>query len=187
VTANVGVGGTLSSGGTYLFVDGPLATGSDKAVGFLTSSSVSSPRAIMFQYTNDSGSSLDSFTASWDYEKYRNGTRQFDWKFYVSADGTNWTAVMGGDQTYSSDASNGTQSTAPSTITKSDISLTLASPLASGASLYLRWSYVGLAGSSNAQALALDNFSLSATAVPAPGALALLGAAGLVGGSRRRR
>jgi hypothetical protein len=33
----------------------------------------------------------------------------------------------------------------------------------------------------------LDNFIFSADAVPAPGALALLGAAGLVGGSRRRR
>ena len=31
-----------------------------------------------------------------------------------------------------------------------------------------------------------DNFILSATAVPAPGAVALLGAAGLAGGRRRR-
>jgi len=185
VTQNAGTSGTgvltsSSSGGAYLFVNGVLANGTDKSIGFLTTGSYSSPRSIMFKYTNSTGYDLSSFTASWDYEKYRSGTRQFDWTFFSSTDGSSWTAVTSGDQSYAADANTTTVSNPPTSIPKTDVAISAS--VANGASLYLRWAYTGLAGSTNAQALGIDNFSL----VPAPGALALLGVAGLIGARKRR-
>jgi MYXO-CTERM domain-containing protein len=186
VTQNAGTTGTgavagSSSGGAYLWVNGVLASGTDKSIGFLSSNSYSSPRSIMMSYTNDTGNDLSSFTASWDYEKYRSGTRAFSWTFFASTDGTNWTAVTGGDQSYTSDANNTTVFNPPSTIAKS---VEINQSVANGGTLYLRWTYTGNGGSSNGQGLSIDNFSL--TAVPAPGAMALLGVAGLLGARRRR-
>jgi MYXO-CTERM domain-containing protein len=192
VTQNAGTSGTSHvltssvSGGDYLFVNGNLASGTDKGIGFITTGAYSSPRSIMFQYTNNTGSGISSFNASWDYEKYRSGSRAIDWTFFSSTDGTNWTAVTAGDKSYSGDANNSTVFNPPSTDSKSGIAI--ATSVANGASLYLRWTYTGSGGSTNGQALGIDNFSLTgvpAPVIPAPGALALLGAAGLLG--RRRR
>jgi hypothetical protein len=134
----------------------------------------------MMSYTNNTGYDISSFTASWDYEKYRSGTRAFDWTFFSSTDGTNWSAVTAGNQSYSADANNSTVSNPPSTISKSNIAI--ATSVANGASLYLRWTYTGVGGSTNAQGLGIDNFSL----VPAPGAAALIGLAGLITTRRRK-
>jgi hypothetical protein len=179
-TTGTGVIGSSSSGGNYLWVNGVLASGTDKAIGFLTSGSAAGPRSIMMSYTNNTGYDISSFTASWDYEKYRSGTRAFDWTFFSSTDGTNWSAVTAGNQSYSADANNSTVSNPPSTISKSNIAI--ATSVANGASLYLRWTYTGVGGSTNAQGLGIDNFSL----VPAPGAAALIGLAGLITTRRRK-
>jgi hypothetical protein len=37
------------------------------------------------------------------YEKYRNGGRGTNMKFYAGTDGVNWTAVPAGDQAFSPD------------------------------------------------------------------------------------
>ena len=186
VTQNAGTSGTSRvltssvSGGAYLFVNGALASGTDKGIGFITTGSYSSPRSIMFQYTNNTGYDISSFTASWDYEKYRSGARPIDWTFFSSTDGTNWSAVTAGNKSYSGDTNNSTVFNPPSTDSKSDIAI--ATSVANGASLYLRWTYTGTTGSTNGQALGIDNFSL----VPAPGAAALIGLAGLVTSRRRK-
>ena len=188
VTHNAGTSGTgvltastSSSGGAYLFVNGVLASGTDKSIGFLASSGYFSPRSIMFKYTNSTGYDLSSFTASWDYEKYRSGTRQCDWTFFSSTDGDTWTAVTNGNQSYEADLNNTTVSNPPASISKTDVAVSAS--VANGSSLYLRWAYTGVGGSTNSQALGIDNFSL---VVPAPGAVALLGVAGLIGARRRR-
>jgi hypothetical protein len=178
-TSGTGVVSSSSAGGNYLWVDGVLASGTDKAIGFLSSGGAPSPRSIMMSYTNDTGYDLASFTASWDYEKYRSGTRAFDWTFFASTDGTNWSAVSDGNQSYSSDANNATVSNPASSISKS---ATFSASVANGTTLYLRWTYTGVGGSSNAQGLAIDNFSL----VPAPGAAALIGLAGFITTRRRK-
>ena len=88
-TAGTVGSGTLtatSAGGAYLFVNGTAASGADKAIGFLTSGGFSSPRSILFGMTNDTGGTISAFDIGWIYEKYRNGTRAFDWKFYGSTD-----------------------------------------------------------------------------------------------------
>jgi len=183
-TQNAGTSGTGavtsgSSGGNYEWVNGVLATGTDKAIGFLTSGSYSSPRSILFKWTNSTGYNRNTTTIAWDYEKYRSGTRQVDWTFFSSTDGTNWNSVALGDQSYAADANNTTVSNPPTTISKS---VTVTESVNNGSSLYLRWTYTGLAGSTNAQGLGVDNFTI----VPAPGCVALVGLAGMVASRRRR-
>ena len=184
VTTSAGTTGTgavtgSSSGGNYLWVDGVLASGTDKAIGFLSSTSAAAPRSIMFAYTNNTGYDLSSFTAYWDYEKYRSGSRAFNWTVFASTNGTNWSALSYGDQSYSADANNTTVSNPAASIGKE---LIFSASVANGTTLYLRWTYTGVGGSSNAQGLGIDNFTL----VPSPGALALLGVAGLVTSRRRK-
>ena len=178
-TTGAGAATGSSGGGNYLWVDGVLTSGTDKAIGFLSSNSQAAPRSIMFAYTNNTGYGLSSFTASWDYEKYRSGSRAFNWTFFASTDGTNWSALGDGDQSYSADANNTTVSNPASSISKS---ATFSASVANGTTLYLRWTYTGVGGSSNAQGLGIDNFSL----VPAPGAAALIGLAGLITTRRRK-
>ena len=151
---------TTSAGGAYLFVNGTAATGSDKAIGFLSSSGFTSPRSILFGMTNDTGSTISSLDVGWIYEKYRNGTRAFDWKFYGSTDGSTWTSISGGDKAYPADSSNATIPIAPSTVSPLHVTGVSITP---GSPYYLRWDYAGLAGSSNGQALGIDGFSLVAS------------------------
>jgi autotransporter-associated beta strand protein len=156
-TVGSGTLSTSSAGGAYLFVNGTAASGTDKAIGFLTSSGFTSPRSILFGLTNDTSSTISSLDVGWVYEKYRNGTRAFDWKFYGSTDGSTWTSISGGDKSYPADGSNVPIAVASSTVSPLRIS---GLSVAAGSPYYLRWDYAGLAGSSNAQALGIDAFSL---------------------------
>jgi autotransporter-associated beta strand protein len=158
-----------TSGGAYLWVTGSAATGTDKAIGFLssggypgpTSTSTSSSLAILFGFTNDTGSTITDLNLSWNYEKYRSGTRAFDWTFFSSTDGSTWSPVTLGDQSYAGDGTNTVMSNPPLTTGKSvaisSLNISSASPF------YLRWSYAGVGGFSNGQGLGLDDFSLTAT------------------------
>lgn len=153
--------GTLSSssaGGSYLFVSGTAASGTDKAIGFLSSSGYASPRSILFGLTNSTGVTISALDVGWTYEKYRNGTRQFDWTFYGSTDGTAWTSIAGGGKSYPADATVAAIPIASSTVSPLRISGLAVAP---GSGYYLRWDYAGSGGSSNAQALGIDAFSLT--------------------------
>ena len=156
-TVGSGTLSTNSAGGAYLFVNGTAASGTDKAIGFLTSSGFTSPRSILFGMTNDTGSTISSLDVGWIYEKYRNGTRAFDWKFLGSSDGSTWTSISGGDKAYPADSANTPIAIASSTVSPLRIS---GLSVAAGSPYYLRWDYAGLAGSSNGQALGIDGFSL---------------------------
>jgi hypothetical protein len=170
-TAVAGTSGTgaltsSSSGGDYNFANGVTASSTDRSIGFLTTGTVSSPRVIMLGIKNTSGSNISDLTIAFDYEKYRTGTRAFDMNFYTSPDGTTWTAVAAGNQTYGTDGANAVVNP-PTTISKS-VSLTGVN-IANNGFYYFRWSYVGNGGATNAQGLAIDNLSITPTlAVPTP-------------------
>ena len=178
-TSGTGAVSSASSGGAYEWVNGVLATGTDKAIGFLTSGSYSSPRSILFKWTNSTGYDRTTTSVSWDYEKYRSGTRQVDWTFFSSTDGSIWHSVALGDQTYAAEANTTTVSNPPATISKS---VDVTESINNGSSLYLRWTYTGSGGSTSTFGLGVDNFVIA----PAPGAVALIGLAGMVGSRRRR-
>ncbi|NDC42545.1 MAG: hypothetical protein EBZ77_13530, partial [Chitinophagia bacterium] len=79
----------------------------------------------------------------------------------TSTDGSSWSGnVSGSVQSYSSDGANAVVN--PPTTTSMSVSLSGLS-IAVGSGLYLRWSFTGSGGSSNAQGIGLDNLSVTAT------------------------
>jgi PKD repeat protein len=154
-------GNNFTTGGTYNFGSAAGAGASDRAVGFLNSGSYTSPRHILLQVQNTSGAVMQDLTVQFDIEKYRSGSRAYDFKFYVSTNGTTWVAQPTGDQSYPGDANN-TVYTYPPLTTSKQVTLTGVA-IAPNDVYYLRWSDVGVAGSSNSQGLALDNVVLIPT------------------------
>ena len=70
-TTGTGVITGSSGGGSYNFANGITASSTERAIGFLTSGSYTSPRSILFAFTNNTGSTVTSIDVSWNYEKYR--------------------------------------------------------------------------------------------------------------------
>ncbi len=104
-------------------------------------------------------------TVTYDIEKYRSGSRAYTISFFSGTDGTNWTAQPTGDVAYPADTANTTVFNPPTatarTVTINNLTI------APGASIYLRWQYAGNGGSTNGQALGVDNFTLTANGGPA--------------------
>lgn len=178
VTANAGTVGTgaissSSGGGAYQWVSGTLASGTDKAIGFLTASAYpggptgsgasSSPGngvAILFGFSNTTGSTITDLNLAWDYEKYRSGTRAQGWSFFTSTDGSTWSANSAGDVSYPSDGGN--TAVNPPLTSSTSVSLTGLN-LSTDSSYYLRWSMTTTGSWSNGQGLGVDNFVITAT------------------------
>ncbi len=149
-----------SAGNYYNMANGITGSATDRAIGILNSGSFTSPRGLLFGLSNTTGQTVSKVVVDWNYEKYRSGTRQFDWTFFSG------TAVSGittsqaaGDQSYAADANNSTVSNPPSSIAKS---VTISSlSVANSSNLYMRWTLTGLGGSSNGQALGIDDFRVT--------------------------
>ncbi len=157
---------SMASGGTYNFGNGNRNSSTERALGFVNSGAFSSPRSIMVEIVNNTGSELAQLDVAWDYEKYRSGTRQYDWTFFVSTDGNGWAANTIGDQINTVDADIATVYHPPESAAKS-LSITGLS-IANGASYFLRWNLTGVGGSTNAQARAIDNFRVTGVAAVPP-------------------
>jgi hypothetical protein len=148
-----------STGGTYNLANGVTASSTDRAVGFITSGSFASPNSIILKFTNNTGAAITSLNISFDYEKYRTGTRAWDMTFFHGSTTNPATAVTAGNQSYTADGANAVVNP-PTTITKTITGLTVS--IANGASYYLKWTSAGSGGSTNAQGIGLDNFSITA-------------------------
>lgn len=159
-TSGTGVITSSSSGGTYNFANGVTASSTDRALGFLNSGSFTSPKSIVLAITNNTGSTITALNISFDYEKYRSGSRAFGWTFFHGATSAPTTAASVGDQAYAADASNTVVSNPPTTISKT-VSLTGLS-IANSANYYLLWTFTGVGGSTNGQGIGIDNFSITA-------------------------
>ena len=164
-TTGIGVLTSTSAGGYYNFANGLTATATDRSVGFLTTGSFLSSRDLMLQVQNNTGGNVTDIAISFDYEKHRSGTRAFNMTFFRSSDGITWTSVNSGDQSYAADANNTTISNPPTSVTKNVNVTGLSIP--NGGFIYFKWTYTGVAGSTNAQAIGIDNVSVTAT-VPTP-------------------
>ncbi|NBR13936.1 MAG: hypothetical protein EBU01_05040, partial [Crocinitomicaceae bacterium] len=176
-TSGTGVLASNSAGGFYNFANGVTASSTERAIGFLTSLSYSSPRSIIYAFTNNTGSTVNSINIHWNYEKYRSGSSSFDWTFFHGNTSTATTAATAGDQSYTADANNTTISNPPASVNKS-FSLTGLS-IANGTTYYLRWTLTG--GPSNGQGLGIDDFIISLTSTAnslAAGGAGLINACG---------
>lgn len=160
-TSGTGILNGSSAGGAYNFANGVTATSSDRSLGFLNSSGYTSPRSIVLCITNNTGTTITSLNITFDYEKYRSGSRQFDWTFFHGSTTSPSTSSTSGDQSYPADANNTTINNPPTTTSKS-VSLTGLS-IADGTNYYLKWTFTGLGGSTNGQGIGIDNFSITST------------------------
>ncbi|GGG51973.1 hypothetical protein GCM10011378_30290 [Hymenobacter glacieicola] len=167
-----------SAGAAYNFGNGTTATATDRALGFLSSGSYAAPRHLLLAVRNNTGATITELAVAYDVEKYRTGTNPFEWQFYTSPDGVTWAPQTSLTVVYGPDGANAVVN--PPASTSRSIVLSGLS-LASGATTYLRWSYVGTMGSGNAQALGLDNLSitptLSGAVTPTPAATITTGSA----------
>ncbi|HEX8429394.1 cellulose binding domain-containing protein [Hymenobacter sp.] len=160
-TSGTGAMSVNSGGGDYNFGTGVTATATDRALGFLTSSSAASPRHILLAIKNNTGAVIQNLTVDYNIEKYRTGMSSFVWKFYGSTDGTTWAEQMAGEATFAAGTANAVVDPADPafsttrTVTLSNINLPV------DGLFYLRWSHTG--GPSNGQALGLDNLVLTPT------------------------
>ncbi|MBU6159436.1 MAG: T9SS type A sorting domain-containing protein [Bacteroidetes bacterium] len=156
-----------STGGAINWANGITGTATDRALGFLTSSAYTSPRSIIYAFTNNTGSTVTSISISFDYEKYRSGTRAFDWTFFHGATATNVNiAATDGNQSYAADANNTTIFNPPTSNAKT-VTLTGLS-IVNGATYYLAWIFTGIGGSTNGQGIGIDNFSITLNPVLTP-------------------
>eukprot|EP01035_Chromulina_nebulosa_P021643 gene21643-28007_t len=166
VTAAAGTSGTgaltgTSSGALYNFADGVTISSTDRSLGILTTTGFAGPRYIHLQITNNTGSTVSGFTISFDYEKYRAGTRAFNMAFESGTDGSTYgSAWTDGAHSYSADGANAVVN--PPTTQSKSVTIT-GLTLTNGSSYYLRWSITGVGGSSNGQGIGVDNFSITAT------------------------
>jgi hypothetical protein len=160
-TSGTGILTSGSGGGFYNFANGVTATSTDRSIGFLSSGSYTSPRSIVYAFTNNTGNPVTSISLAWNYEKYRSGSRAFNWTFFHGGTSSPSTSDASGDQSYSADANNTVVSNPPASTAKS-FSITGLS-ISNGSTYYLRWTYTGTGGSTNGQGLGIDDFSITVT------------------------
>jgi hypothetical protein len=169
-TATDQVGGnSMAAGATngmYNFGAGPAASATDRAVGGLSSGTASKSVNVYVDLQNTGVSSISAFNISYNVEKYKGGTNAsgFTIQMYYSSDGSTWTNAGSGFTTsFSADAANTGYASAPGSTTA--VSSTLGYTLAVSSHLYLAWNYSVTSGTttSNAQALGMDDVSITAT------------------------
>jgi CSLREA domain-containing protein len=164
---------TSAANGIYNFGSGTTDTGGDRAIGWLSSGTATKSGNLYVQLTNNTGSPLSGLTISYDVEKYRNGQLGYRIQMYYSTDGTNWTSAGGNFLTsFSANINNNGFTTAPGSTTPVS-NQALNQSITTGGTFYLAWNYSVTSGSTttNAQALAVDNISISPV-VATPGTVA---------------
>ena len=150
-----------SSGGIINWANGATAVATDRSLGFLTTTSgFISPNSIILKIYNNTSTSINSLDISFDYEKYRSGTRQCDWTFFHGSSTNPTTSAIDGDQSYIADGVN-TLIYNPEYTNSKNVSVTGLN-ISIGGTYYLKWTYTGLAGSSNSQGIGIDNLSITA-------------------------
>lgn len=156
---------TTAANGSYNFGAGTSTLGdADRAAGFISSGTATMSGNLYAQFVNNTGDSLTGLSISYDVEKYRNGSNPagFRYQLFYSFDGAAWTNA-GSDffTSFAPDADNTGFATAPGATVS--VSNTLNVPIANGASFFLAWNYSVTSGTTttNAQALAIDNISVT--------------------------
>ncbi|NBP90557.1 MAG: hypothetical protein EBU50_04925, partial [Opitutae bacterium] len=149
-----------SSGILGLFKD----SANDQALGILNSGTgVTSPKSVYFAFTNNTGSTVTALSFNWGYEKFRSGSRQFDWTLFGGTTNTIDTAITAGNKTYAADSANTTIYMTDNELVSAASASVSGLTLTNGSTYYLEWKLTGNGGSSNGQALGIDDFNLTAT------------------------
>src|SRR6266516_6503030 len=105
-----------ASNGIYNFGAGTTTTGSDRAVGFLSSGTATQSGNLYAQFVNNTGAAVSGLQVSYNIEKYRSGSNAagFRIQLFYSLDGNTWTSAGAGFLTsFAGDANNNGFATAP--------------------------------------------------------------------------
>mgnify|MGYP001270408513 CR=1 FL=1 len=164
--------GTAAENGIYNFYSGTTASGTERAVGWLSSSSATKSGNLYAYLKNTGTSTINDLTISYNVEKYRNGSNSagFTVQMYYSTNGTSWTSAGANFTTsFGSDANNIGFANPPGSST-AVTNQTLSQSMAADAVLYLAWNYSVTSGTttSNAQALGIDDVSITANGAASP-------------------
>ena len=129
-------------------------------------------KSMVFRF---SMTGMGNLAVSYAVQRTASGFTTQQWDY--STDGTTWSsaATITGIQ-----ASFAAGATPPNVVS----SVSVASGLNNAATAYMRVTFTGATSATGNNRM--DNFQFNADAIPAPGAIALLGVAGLVGARRRR-
>ncbi|HPV64559.1 MAG TPA: hypothetical protein PK515_04220, partial [Candidatus Cloacimonas sp.] len=162
---------STAQNGIYNYGAGPAATATDRAIGFISSGTATKSGNVYVQLTNNGSTNINSFSISYNVEKYRMGTNAagFAIQMYYSADGATWTSAGSSFLTsFPADATTAGYDSAPGVTVP--VSATLSYSLSAGSSLYLAWNYSVTNGSttSYAQGLGIDDVSITAGGAPTP-------------------
>jgi hypothetical protein len=192
-TATERAGGTslATNAGNGIYNFGATADSTDRAVGFLAAGTATKSGNLYTLLHNPINASLPGVVLSYDIEKYRQGSNAagFQVQLYYSTDGTSWNSAGGNFlTTFSADADNSGYNPAPG-VTSSVSNQTLPVNVPALSDLYLAFNYSVTSGTTttNAPALAVDNFKVVGTPEPTSTLLFGGGAASLVLGRWRRR
>jgi MYXO-CTERM domain-containing protein len=199
ITTIVGGAGASNTGSFYSFGDSgstERALGGAGSAGTYFGSPPSGSIAghIAVSFKNDSATTFDTFTVGFNGEQWRNGGNtsaqtmalQYGFGNTFAAVGS-WTAP-GGTFNWASPVFSATAAAVNGNVAglASSVGGTVTTPWAAGQTLWIRWVENNDVG--NDHGLAIDNFSLSVTAVPEADTWAmLLAGLGLVGFIGRRR
>lgn len=176
VTATEQAGGnsmsTTASNGIYNYAAGDAATATDRAIGGLSSSTASKSVNAYLYLRNSGATTINDFTISYNVEKYRKGSNAagYSIQMYYSTNGSTWTSAGSNFLTsFAADADNTGYTSAPG-VTSPVTNKTLTISITSGSSLYLAWNYSVTSGTttSNAQALGIDDVSITANGSAGP-------------------
>ena len=190
---NAGSTGSITSGGIFGwgYSSGSPAVIGNSTLAFQGSGSVTSS-AVTVSFTNNTGYNISDLSLGFDVYQWRQqvgrtstlilsstGVSGLNAYTFTSAAAATGSAV---GRTFNSAGPAAVPSgfAADGSFSQSLTGLTIAN----GASFSFTFTYSRGTGSGSAQGIALDNLAL--TYAPAPGAIALLGVAGLVGSRRRR-
>jgi PEP-CTERM motif len=164
----------------------------DRALGSQASNGTGT-MSIVFGVTNASTVTFNSFTVGFDGEQWRNGgnvasqSMSFEYAFGATlATATGWTTPGGFVWASPVTGASGAAVNGNAAGLVTGLGGTRVTNWAPGQTLWMQW--VDINNSGNDHGLAIDNFTLSVTAVPEPGTYALLLAGlGVVGVVARRR
>jgi hypothetical protein len=160
------------------------------------------PITLAWSFTNQTGSDISNFNASWDVEQYTQGgsPTKIDFDYNANGAGATQAGIVGstlptaqtGTPTTGANLPGGTPpGGGPPIITSRSISIALATPLANGQSIEFRWITTGNDPSGGNAHFAVDNLSVTAIPVPEPAAFGLVAwvtsTIGLLRISRRQR
>ncbi len=171
-----------ATNGIYNYGAGVYNTATDRAVGWISSSSATKSGNLYVKYTNTTGQNLTGLTISYNVEKYRTGTNAagFSIQMYYGTDGATWTSAGSNFLTsFPADATTAGYASAPGvTVAVSNQTLTFPSAIANNADFYLAWNYSVTSGTttSSAQGLGVDDVSVTAITGTADSAPTVTGA-----------